>query len=709
MVSRSWQTEQGSKPVPWPDLRDELRLHHGPSLADGQPSWTIHDPVRHRFVRIDWTTYEVIRRWWLGAPQLIAEQVNAQTTLSIDETHVQLVMDFARDHALLDIRTEPKPTEPPKGWRAFGQWLLHHYLFFRVPLFNPDRFLLKTMPLVSRFSTASFRRATVAALICAVVFVLRDWETFSRQAVDMLSWRGLLLYVITLTLVKIAHEFGHAFAAKRHGCRVPTMGVAFMVLWPVAYTDTTDVWRLADHRSRLQVALAGVKTELTIAAWALLSWTWLPDGPVRTAMFLLGTFTWISTVVVNLSPFMRFDGYFALCDVLDQPNLHERSFSMARWWVRRVLLGWDRPPPESQSRTVRRAMIMFAFTTWAYRLVLYLGIAWLVYHFAFKALGILLFTVEIAWFIILPVYKEMNAWWMGRLEWLGSQRSRRWRYLAPLLVAAGFVPLPSFEGAGAVLQPTHHLAVRVPAVAVIDQVLVKGGDVVVAGAPLFTATSQQLIQRREAAKARIRQLEQQVSGASLDPSLQYQWSGLQEQLATSRDEEIAIVKELVRYSPRAPFKGTVIEIDPSIHVGAVINSQQVLLQIADGGEWRVVAYASESAARSLESGDNVRFVADAHPWRSISATVASVSPHPALMLAEPMLAQLNGGAIDAVLQGSQWLPKEAYYRVEMSVTTPLDISPRQWRGHVRLSRDWRSLWSRVWTSTAAVLSRELGF
>lgn len=212
-----------------------------------------------------------------------------------------------------------------------------------MPLFNPDRFLLKTMPLVSRFSTASFRRATVAALICAVVFVLRDWETFSRQAVDMLSWRGLLLYVITLTLVKIAHEFGHAFAAKRHGCRVPTMGVAFMVLWPVAYTDTTDVWRLADHRSRLQVALAGVKTELTIAAWALLSWTWLPDGPVRTAMFLLGTFTWISTVVVNLSPFMRFDGYFALCDVLDQPNLHERSFSMARWWVRRVLLGWDRP------------------------------------------------------------------------------------------------------------------------------------------------------------------------------------------------------------------------------------------------------------------------------------------------------------------------------------------------------------------------------
>jgi hypothetical protein len=67
--------------------------------------------------------------------------------------------------------------------------------------------------------------------------------------VDSLTWQGLLAYGLTLGFVKVLHELGHGLMAKRFGCRVPTMGVAFLVLWPVAYTDTNEVWKLTGATS----------------------------------------------------------------------------------------------------------------------------------------------------------------------------------------------------------------------------------------------------------------------------------------------------------------------------------------------------------------------------------------------------------------------------------------------------------------------------
>ena len=79
-----------------------------------------------------------------------------------------------------------------------------------------------------------------------------------------------------------------------------------------------------------KVAAAGIATELTIAVWAMLAWVWLPDGPLRAMAFLLATTTWVSTVLINASPFMRFDGYFLLSDFLQMPNLHACAFALAR-------------------------------------------------------------------------------------------------------------------------------------------------------------------------------------------------------------------------------------------------------------------------------------------------------------------------------------------------------------------------------------------
>ena len=64
----------------------------------------------------------------------------------------------------------------------------------------------------------------------------------------------------------------------------------------------------------------------------------------------------------------------------------------------------------------RIRVVAFAFATWAYRFVLFLGIALVVYHAFFKALGVFLFFVEISVFIVRPVLAELRVWHARRAE-----------------------------------------------------------------------------------------------------------------------------------------------------------------------------------------------------------------------------------------------------------------------------------------------------
>ncbi|KES02877.1 hypothetical protein HN51_24140, partial [Ectopseudomonas mendocina] len=88
--------------------------------------------------------------------------------------------------------------------------------------------------------------------------VMRDWQRFLATFPHLFSLGGALAFGIALTFAKLCHEFGHAFMAKRAGCRVQSMGLAFMVLLPMFYTDVSDAWRVRDRRSRLLIGAGGV-------------------------------------------------------------------------------------------------------------------------------------------------------------------------------------------------------------------------------------------------------------------------------------------------------------------------------------------------------------------------------------------------------------------------------------------------------------------
>jgi putative peptide zinc metalloprotease protein len=699
--------------VSLPQLREELALHPGPVLPDGQPSWTLHDPVRNQFFRLDWLTFEILSRWSLGAPDAIAGAVSQATTLTPAGDDVEATAKFLIDNQL----AQPAPRSAALFAKhlhemrgSWTKWLLHHYLFFRIPLVHPDSWLTRWAPRMAIFYTSGFFKLSALALFCGLIFVWRDWERFSATLIDTFTWNGLIGYAFALTGVKAAHELGHAFTAKRYGCRVPTMGIAFLVLWPVAYTDTNEAWKLADQHKRLFVSAAGIVTELVIAIWAMLAWALLPNGSLQSMAFLLATTTWIATLVVNASPFMRFDGYFLLSDWLDMPNLHSRSFALARWDLRERLFALGEEPPEYFSNKRRRWLILFAYATWIYRLTLFLGIAVLVYHFFVKAVGVLLFAVEIVWFIALPLANEMRAW---RERWSALKQRRRswWTAMGALgLLGLTLIPWPTRMSASGILRPAQIYPIHAPDRAQLVTLSIGENAAVAAGSNVLELYSPELELKQRIALARVKRLRWEAASATLDAERRSRLQVLQEELSTAEAELVSATQELQRYAPRAPFAGRLRDLDPDLKPGNWVSRRERLATIVGEGPWQAETYFDEESINRIRIGDTARFYSDGLRGPFLRLKVTNIDRDVAHALPNGLLASQQGGSVAAREKGGQFIPDRAVYRVRLTSEEPVgDLANHSWRGKVVVAGEWDAPGLRFFRAALALLWREAGF
>lgn len=135
------------------------------------------------------------------------------------------------------------------------------------------------------------------------------------------SPRAAALVVGCLTLVTaLFHEFGHAVVIAANGRRVGRLGVGLYFGAPSIYVDSTDAHFLP-RGARIAQATAGVFGEMVLAgpviAFALLLERSIP-GIARSFALLT-----ITHALVNLTPLLKLDGYWALTDLLDRPRLAE--------------------------------------------------------------------------------------------------------------------------------------------------------------------------------------------------------------------------------------------------------------------------------------------------------------------------------------------------------------------------------------------------
>ena len=697
-----------------PPLREEIGIFPGPAALDGSPSWTLHDPVVNRFYRLGWPEFEMISRWDTASVGDVVARVNAETTLDIEPDDVDQLRRFLLSCDLLRV-TGPQVTaylmeKAQRTRQSVGRWLLHNYLFMRIPLLRPDRFLTASYPYVRAVFSRGFAATIFCIGILGLYLIARQWDVFRDTFVDLWTLQGAAAFAITLGFLKVVHELGHAYTAKRCGCRVPTMGVALLVMVPVLYTDVNESWKLTARNQRLAIGVAGVTAELCCAAIAMCAWGFLPVGPARSAAFLVATSTWITTVLINLSPFMRYDGYYVLSDWLETPNLHARAFALARWWLRETLLGLGDPPPEEVPAPRLYFLVLFAVLTWVYRFTLFLGIAAIVYHFAIKALGVAMMAVEIGYFLARPILAEAWTWWRRRGDMRWTPRTLVTVLGSALVVALLIVPWRATIDAPALLKSRDHIDVFAPDVgARIATIAASDGQAVQKGTLLIGLVSPDLDYKIAHTRAELDVLQWEMNVQGLDPELLERSQVTAQEYQASRVEYDGLLDQKAHLEIKAPIAGKVVDMAEGLAAGQWVAAKSRLVSVIDPQTVTVEAYVDEADLDRIAPGNDATFRADADSRIEVRLRVVEIARASTRTLPDPYLASTYGGPITVrTPKQNELVPDRTLYRVTLAPRGDAPPPTRILRGRVTLSGEATSIASRAWRSFHAVFIRESG-
>lgn len=629
-------------------FRRDLILNEGPKDFDGGPTYTLFDPIRAQYFHLTWAEKQIYDRTRKTVTFGSLMQLLMKTPLRVAPEEVMDFLQTAKQNRLLEIPSEAEPLieESKRLKNQWWKWFLYKYLYFRIPLFNPNRFLEATRHYVKPLYSKPFLWFYLSTFFVAFYILLTRFSEYTNTFFYFFNMKGFVAYVCGILVVKFIHEFSHAYSASILGIRVPAIGIAFIVLWPVLYTDVTDSWKLKSRRERFFIAFAGVGSELVLAAISTVGWAVTKPGVVHSLFFVISSITWVSSLLMNLNPAMRFDGYYMFSDWVGVSNLQTRAFALARWKLRKLFLGIEGVYPERRiSRSKENLLVVYSIYTWIYRLFLYTSIAVLVYLKFTKIIGIVLFVVEIVMFIGYPI-----IWEVGNLIKMRSQWNWNIRMVATFTVIGAFLfwavfPWKHTEYFPAITVPAKEQVIYSPYDGEIIEIYTKRGDKVEVGAPIISVESISI--DVALARAKIDKMTQEeelnrIIGSGKDQAAVRE---IVEKIAFYQNQINALEERKRLAHANAEITGVVYDYNEELYKGQYIKEDTVIAKIAPLNKIKAVAFIDEHFYPHIHQGSPVTFIYTAGVRRKVEGVVSSVEPQRAFKLIYPQLASVHGGDV----------------------------------------------------------------
>ncbi len=425
------------------------------------------------------------------------------------------------------------------------------------------------------------------------------------------SWMDLLQFWVLLFVVGFIHETAHGLTCRHYGGQVHSMGLMFLYLLPCFFCDVTEIWISASKIQRVYAIIAGIWIESTICGLAMIVWTntatggWLHDF-----MYQIILFTGIAIVVINLNPLIKLDGYYLLTEIIEIPDLKERSTAFLSAWFQSKILRLQIEVPIVPRRRVAAFMI-YAFLSGAYSYVLLFVVIRFAYNIAYRGMGefALVPAGALAFFMFRSRMNSLRGvvvrWWKQRTE-AGNQWRPMHGVAAILLALVLFTPLwRDREDGYYVIEPLRTRILHASSAGWIEAILVRGGEKVRAGELLLRMSSMSTASMRSAADA------QTVSArfAANNAELQGQSIGraAADQSAARQLTRLAGEAQS-RLGVTAPADGVVLTETPSLLLDRNVASGQELIELADDGPRVVRVYIPSSALDRIPSGAEVSLV-----------------------------------------------------------------------------------------------------
>ncbi len=547
-------------------------------------------------------------------------------------------------------------------------------MFLQVPLFNPDSFLNATIRYVDFLFTRWFFAIWLLVVGLATGLIIKDWDKFFGSIHNVLAFKYVFYIWAILILLKVFHEFGHAYACKHFGGCVPEMGAFFVMFTPLAYVNATASWSFARKRDRIIVALGGMYVELIFAAIALFVWYFTHPGFVHDIAYYVVFIAGIATLLFNLNPLARFDGYYVLSDFLEIPNLRANSAKFIAGIFKRILLGIKDNNLYVPFK-IKVILLLFGIASIIYRTTLIFAIG-LTAAWKFAGFGILL-----ACMLLLSYFGTKIVRLAKYLLYSEETQPVRLRSISlaillfvvsPIIMLT--VPFPNkIMPAGVVLSSNEYpVCARVDGF--IRRVNIKPGQKVRAGMILARLENDSCIENliRAETNYKVSNIRYEAFKSIDSAKAVQEYEKLKASLSelNRRKEDVSFL------TVSSPADGVILKSLSNSDIGRYVRKGSIIALIGDN-KWRIQAVLSEQDFSAIRPkvGDEVRIRVLANPSITFKGQLCRIVPCGTNEIdADKLnLTELGGGdiAVDTKTQKT----KESYFDITITL---IDNSKAHW-------------------------------
>jgi putative peptide zinc metalloprotease protein len=510
--------------------------------------------------------------------------------------------------------------------------------YMRFPLMDPDKLYDRIIKRIWFIWTRSFLIFCAFIFTLAAIIIIANWEVVSLGLSQLWSFsdKGLLdilLFIGVLILVIILHENGHGLTCKRYGGEVHELGFMLIYLMPAFYCNVSDAWTFNSKAAKLWVTFAGAFVELIICSIA--TFVWFLSTPGYFTHDLAFTFMLVaglSSIAINMNPLIKLDGYFALVDYLEIPNLSEDAAAYISALARKYIFRVPVTIPNYNKR-MKRILFVYGVLSLFYKIFITFVMLLFVYRivsFFFPEKGI--FIYPLLAFRILR--KRLRAPLNG-LNFLYQDKKEvlmKPRWLVVMIIGAAtalllfaFLPLPRWHRATFVVEPIHIVSVRAGTEGFIGQIFVKEGDEITRGTRLAVMQDRNLEEQRNSLQSQISVLDHSIlaqgtQGAVAEALVaERRREQLSQQLANAESR-------LARLNITAPEDGILITPKLEQKVGVMLKEGDEFCSIAKLGSVQARIRVDDWDLEDVAVGAPATLWLNAAQGQTINARVSSLAP-----------------------------------------------------------------------------------
>jgi putative peptide zinc metalloprotease protein len=625
-----------------------VRLHH----YRGEPWYVLRERAHGGFFRVNPATYRFICRLdvattldetWRAAVNQAPQETPGQDEVfeliaglfKANLVHVEGGVEEAR----IVERFEAKQREPFAA-------RLSELLFMRFPLCDPDPWLNRRQAWIDRAWSWPMALALLALVAWAGVELALAGPRAWTQAQHILQFDNLILLYVATLVSHLLHELAHASACKRFGGEVRGMGVMLLMLTPLPYVDLSSSWAMRSRWQRMLVGGAGMLADLGVGAVATLVWSVSPPGMVNELAYNMMFTTVIYTVVFNINPLMRFDGYYMLADWLEIPNLHQQAQQQFQRWWRSTVLRTPATDDAAMSQRRRRGLLAFFVISNAYRLMVMGGIVLFVAD-QYLGVGLVVAGALMVTNFVAPLQRMLAP--LGQpLFRFQHRRLLRWAggALAAVLAGVLMVPVHDSRVLDGVVEARHNSRLHTDSGGVVQRVAVASGQWVEAGTLLVELANPELegelasvqAQRQQALAQEARALAE-GGGVDLDP--------VRERLRTLDNLQRELLRQREALALKAPHAGIWVAPEAAHRVGSWVARGAELGAVVDEREHVFMGVLRQEAALALTALEvgTAQVRIEGERARVHDVTQLILLPHSQSTLPSAALSPLAGGAV----------------------------------------------------------------